>query len=67
MFQDSFFLALPVTVLSICTFVVLFLAFSESDIEFGPALEPVQVQRNQCVALALDSAGQAIQLIPVQQ
>ena len=67
MLQDPFFLPLPVTVFSVRPFVVLLLAFAESDREFRTALVPVQVQGDQGIALAFDGPCQPVQLMAMHE
>ena len=67
MFEYSFFLALPVAVLAIRTFVVLLLALAEPDAQLRSTLVPVQVEGHERVAFALDGAGQAVEFVAVQQ
>ena len=58
---------MPVPLLHIRALVVLLLAFRQADIELGAAARPVQVERHQRVAGALDLADQARQFLAVQQ
>ena len=55
--EYSGFLSLPVLLFLVRTFVVLFLAFAQSNLKFGATLVPMQVQRDERVALAFHSAG----------
>ena len=44
--QNSSFLPFPVLVFLVSAFVVLFLALAKTDVQFGTALVPVEVQGN---------------------
>ena len=46
---------------------MLLLALGECDLQFGAAFAPVEGQRYQGVALAVDQSDQSIQLTAVQQ
>ena len=65
MFENTLFLALPVPVLPVGTLVVLFLAPAEPQAQLCAPFVPVQVERNQRVALALDGARESIQFVAV--
>ena len=58
---------LPVTVFAGGALVMLFLAPGEAHEQFRAAFGPVQVQRHQRVALTLNGADQAVQLLAVQE
>ena len=60
-------LPLPVALALAGALVVLLLAPGEADVELGLAAAPVEPGGDQGVALALDRAGEAIDLAPVQQ
>ena len=47
--------------------VVLLLAFGQAQVEFCPALTPVQIEWHQGVALAFHGTDQPVQFVPVQQ
>ena len=66
MFQDSFFLALPVAVFVGGAFVVLFLAFRQTYVELGAAFMPVEIQRYEGVSFALNRTRQPIELVSMQ-
>src|SRR5262245_31346772 len=65
--QDARLVAIPVALLLGGALVVLLLALGESDLELGAAILPVQVERHQRVALALDAADESRQLRFVEQ
>ena len=67
MLKDTLFLALPVAVFAVGALVVLLLAPGESDGEFRPPAGPVQVQRDEGVALALDGRDKAGDLVAMEQ
>src|SRR3990167_1520965 len=60
-------LALALAVLDGVALVVLGLALGQGDLAFHEAVFPVQIQRNQGVALLLDLADQALDLVFFQQ
>src|SRR3954468_3111692 len=65
--HDARLVALPVAVFFGGALVVLLLAFGKPDLELGAAFLPVQVERHERIALALDAADEARQLGLVQQ
>src|SRR5687767_2129159 len=65
--QQSRLVPLPVAILFRRAFIVLLLAFCEPDLNLGAAIFPVQLQRHERVALALDRAEQVTQLASIQQ
>jgi len=67
MSQQSLLVALPVAVFLGVALVVLLLAFGEPDLTFGPAILPVQRQRNGRVALALHGADEVRNFTGVKQ
>ena len=48
-------------------FVVLLLAFRESDIEFRAALGPVQIERHERKTLAFDRSDEPVEFVSVQE
>src|SRR5881394_350932 len=59
--------AVPVAVFLARALVVLLLAFREPERELRAALAPIQLERDERVALALDEPREAIDLAPVHQ
>ena len=59
-------MSLPVALLAVRAFIVLFLALCEPDLELHSALDPMEVQGHEGVTLALDGADKAVQFLPVQ-
>ena len=66
-FKNSRFLTLPVLIFLVRAFVVLLLALAQADVEFRAAFVPMQVQRHQRIAFALNGAGQPVQFMSIQQ
>ena len=67
MLENALFLTLPITVFAIGALVVLLFTLGESERQLGTALVPVQVQRHERVPLALDGAGEPVQLMSMHQ
>src|SRR3569833_1468291 len=65
--HDPRLVALPVAVLIRSPLVVLFLDLGKTNGQFGPAVFPVQLQRNEGVTLTLHSSDETRQLSCVQQ
>ena len=67
MFKNSFFLTLPVPVFFRGALIVLFFALRQAQVQLGPAALPVQRQRHQRIALALDGTDQPVEFAPMEQ
>src|SRR5690606_9990766 len=65
--HEPLFLPRPVALLHARALVVRLLALREPDLELRAAARPVHVERHDRVALALDRADQAVELVPLQQ
>ena len=64
--QQPLFLSIPVAGLLAGAFVLFVFAARQGNFEFGAPVFPVQCQRYQCIALALDRADQSVELPAVQ-
>ena len=67
MFKNPFLLPLPVAILARRALVMLFLALCHADLELGAAFVPMEVERYEGKALALNSSNQTVELLPVQK
>src|SRR5579862_5710499 len=65
--QDPRLVALPVAVLLDRALVVLLLALGEPDLQFGPAVLPVELERHERIAAPLHRADQALELAAIEQ
>ena len=65
--HDALLLAVPVALLLGVALVVLLLAAREAEIDLDPVLLPVERERNQRIALALDRADELVDLGAIQQ
>src|ERR1700722_5414074 len=65
--HDTALVPLPVAILAGRSLVVLLLALGQPDLELGPALLPVELQRHQRVAAPLHRAEEMIELPAAQQ
>src|SRR5687767_1328959 len=65
--HDALFVALPVAVFLDGALVVFLLAAREPDLALGAVLLPVERERHERVALALDGADETVDLVAVEQ
>src|SRR5262249_54149972 len=65
--RQPLLVALPIALLFRGALVVLLLALGNTDLQFGAAVFPVQLERHERVALALHGGRESAQLFRIQQ
>src|SRR5580704_19201869 len=65
--HDAALITLPVAILLVRPFIVLFLAFGEPDLKLGTAPLPVEFERNDGVAAPFHGPDHVIELAPIEQ
>src|SRR5690606_19459062 len=67
MLEQAFLVARPVALALVGPLVVQLLALGQAEFELGPAPGPVEIERNEGVALPLGGADQAVEFLAGQQ